>query len=296
VRRFAAASGRTLITVGVLILLFAAYQLWGTGLYTSQQQDQLRQQFTSDLHRAPTPTPSTTIPSPTTTTTTAPPSPPQPPSGDAVAQIKIPKIGVDDIVVNGVGRDDLRKGPGHYPATPLPGQIGNSAIAGHRTTYGAPFGNLDQLGTGDEILLRTVQGSFTYRVYNQVVVDPSDVSVLNPDPNRPATVTLTTCNPKYSASQRLVVQASLESPSPPLPPPTGLSTHTKLAAAGLSGDSGSSLPAMLTGLLAALIGAIWWLLFHRHPRWTTWILGAVPFAVALFFFYSYLERVLPANY
>jgi sortase A len=296
VRRFAAALGRTLITLGVLTLLFAAYQLWGTGIYTAQQQDQLRRQFTSELHQATPHTPPTTVPSPTTTATTTPPSPPLPPSGDAVAQIRIPKIGVDDIVVNGIGRDDLRKGPGHYPATPLPGQLGNSAIAGHRTTYGAPFGNLDQLATGDEILFRTVQGSFSYRVYNQIVVDPSDVSVLTPDPNRPATITLTTCNPKYSASQRLVVQASLESPNPPLPPPPGLPASTKLAEAGLSGDSGSSLPAFLTGLLAALIGAIWWLAFHRHPRWTAWIAGALPFAVALFFFYSYLERLLPANY
>lgn len=295
-RRFATALGRTLITVGILTLLFAAYQLWGTGIYTAQQQNQLRNQFTSALHKqgSPATTPTTTPPRGTTTTTI--PSPPPPPTGDAVAQIRIPKIGLDDIVVNGIGVDDLRKGPGHYPATPLPGQLGNSAIAGHRTTYGAPFGNLDQLSSGDEILLRTLQGSFTYRVYSQQVVDPSDVSVLNPDPNRPATITLTTCNPKYSASQRLVVQASLDSPNPPLPPPRGLPSPSKLAESGLSGDSGSTLPSLIAGLIAALIGAIWWLVFHRHPGWTAWLAGVIPFAVALFFFYSYLERVLPANY
>jgi sortase A len=203
---------------------------------------------------------------------------------------------VDDIVVNGVARDDLRKGPGHYPATPLPGQKGNSSIAGHRTTYGAPFGNLDQLSNGDAISLQTLQGSFTYRVYRQVVVDPSDVGVLAPDANHPATVTLTTCNPKYSAAQRLVVQAALDSPNPPLPPPPNLPPPTKLSEAGLSGDSGSSLPTVLTGLIAALVGGLFWLGFHRHPRWTTWLIGAVPFAVALFFFFSYLERVLPSNY
>jgi sortase A len=294
-RRFAAALGRILATAGVLTLLFAAYQLWGTGIYTAQQQDHLRKQFTSELHKAAPRTPPTTIPTPTTTTT-APPSPPLPPSGDAVAQIRIPKIGVDDIVVNGVGVDDLRKGPGHYPATPLPGQLGNSAIAGHRTTYGAPFGNLDQISNGDEIFFRTLQGAFVYRVYSQSVVDPSDVAVLAPDPNLPATVTLTTCNPKYSAAQRLIVQASLESPNPPLPPPRGLPPPSKLAEAGLSGDSGSSFPAFITGLIVALIGAIWWLAFHRYPRWTAWLAGAVPFMVALFFFYTYLERVLPANY
>jgi sortase A len=292
VRRSAAALGRILITVGVLTLLFAAYQLWGTGIYTAQQQDNLRQQFTTELHKAAPKTPPTTVPSPTTTTTTP---PLLPPAGDAVADIRIPKIGLDDIVVNGVGRDDLRKGPGHYPETPLPGQRGNAAIAGHRTTYGAPFGNLDQLSSGDEIFLRTLQGSFTYRVYSQLVVDPSDVAVLGPDPNRPATVTLTTCNPKYSASQRLVVQASLESPTP-LPSPPGLGTHSKIAQASLSGDSGSLAPALLTGLIALLVGALWWLAYHRHPGWTAWLVGALPFLVALFFFYSYVERLLPANY
>jgi sortase A len=296
VRPVAAALGRSLTTIGVLILLFAAYQLWGTGIYTSRQQSNLRQQFASDLRKAPpttTPTTRPGTPATATTTTTTQPSPPPPPTGDALARIQIPKIGLDDIVVNGIGVDDLRKGPGHYPFTPLPGQRGDSAIAGHRTTYGAPFGNLDQLSNGDEVLLRTVQGFFTYRVYAQLVVDPTDVSVLDPDPSRPATITLTTCNPKYSAAQRLVIKAALDSPAPPLPPPRKL---PKLTETGLSGDSGSLVPAFIAGLIAAVVGALWWLGFHRHARWTSWFLGALPFAVTLFFFYYYLERVLPANY
>src|SRR5205085_1071336 len=94
-----------------------------------------------------------------------------------VAQLRIPKIGLDSIVVNGVGRSDLRKGPGHYPDTPLPGQRGNAAIAGHRTTYGAPFGNLDQLAPGDSIIVRTLEGVFEFRVAQKpLVVDPSDLS------------------------------------------------------------------------------------------------------------------------
>ncbi len=297
-RRVAAALGRALTTIGVLILLFAAYQLWGTGIYTSRQQSDLRQQFASDLRKAPTTTPTSrpSTPSTATTTTTTEPSPPPPPTGDALARIQIPKIGLDDIVVNGIGVDDLRKGPGHYPFTPLPGQQGNSAIAGHRTTYGAPFGNVDQLSNGDKVLLRTVQGFFTYRVYAQLVVDPTDVSVLNPDPRHPATITLTTCNPKYSASQRLVVKAALDSPAPPLPPAKGLPPPSKLSEAGLSGDSGSVLPAIIAGFIVTAVGALWWLGFHRHPRWTTWFLGALPFVVTLFVFFFFLERVLPANY
>jgi sortase A len=302
VRRVIGAIGRSFVTVGVLILLFVAYQLWGTGLYTSREQDRLRREFTSLLHQhtspATTSTTATTLASPTVTPTTLPPilAPIFAKDGAAVAQIRIPKIGVDDIVVQGISRDALRRGPGHYPDSPFPGQVGSAAIAGHRTTYGAPFGDLDQLEKGDRIFVRTVQGNFTYVVFDpRHIVAPNDVSVLEPDPTRPAILTLTTCNPKFSASQRLVVRAALKEGTTPLPAPKGLK-HLKVTEAGLSGEKGSRLPTLISGLIAALIGGLWWLVFHRHPRWVTWVLGAVPFAVALFFFYSFLERVLPANY
>jgi sortase A len=301
VRRAVGAIGRLFVTVGVLVLLFVSYQLWGTGLYTDREQDRLFEEFTSILGRTPASTSTTTSssspPEPTTTTSTTSAPAPLPAvvrEGEALAQLTIERIGLDVIVVEGTNRDDLRKGPGHYPGSPLPGQKGNSAIAGHRTTYGAPFGNLDQLEDDDTIIVRTSQGRFTYRVYEPIlVVDPTNLSVLQPDPNRPATITLTTCNPKYSAKQRLVVKAVLE--EEPLPAPK-ISTKPKIAEAGLSGESGSKTPTLVTGAIAALIGLLWWLYFHRHPRWTSWLLGAVPFAVALFFFYSFLERVLPANY
>jgi sortase A len=314
VRRVVGAIGRVFITAGILILLFVAYQLWGTGLYTAREQDQLEQQFkaavvqegTQSSTTSTSSTTTTTIagvpPSSTTTTTTKPPPPP-PPEGEAVARIQIPKIGVDSIVVNGVSRDDLRKGPGHYPDTPLPGQEGNAAIAGHRTTYGAPFGDLDQLAQGDLIQVRTLQGNFKYRVREQLIVRPTDVAVIEPTPVNPndpskgfeATLTLTTCNPKYSAAQRLVIKADLDDDQKARPAPKIVQNST-ITEEGLSGEEGSKLPAAIAGLVAAIIGLLWWLLFHRHPRWTNWLIGAIPFAVALFFFYSYLERVLPANY
>jgi sortase A len=311
VRRVVGAIGRVFITAGILILLFVAYQLWGTGIYTAREQSQLEDQFNEALaQESPSTTTSsstttTTVvgapPSPTTTTTTVPPAPP-PPEGDAVARIQIPKIGVDSIVVNGVSRDDLRKGPGHYPDTPLPGQFGNAAIAGHRTTYGAPFGDLDQLNPGDLIQVRTLQGNFKYRVTEQLVVKPSDVQVIDPTPvdaddfskGFEPTLTLTTCNPKYSAAQRLVIKANM-STGTPQPAPESVQ-NTKITEEGLSGEESSKLPAAIAGLVAAIIGLLWWLLFHRHPRWTSWLIGGIPFAVALFFFYSYLERVLPSNY
>lgn len=291
-RRVVGAIGRVFITTGILVLLFVAYQLWGTGLYTAREQDQLEQQFKQTLVQEGEEASSTTDP-----------PPPPPPDGEAVARIQIPKIGVDSIVVNGVSRDDLRKGPGHYPDTPMPGQEGNAAIAGHRTTYGAPFGNLDQLAQGDLIQVRTVQGNFKYRVREQLVVRPSDVVVLLPtpvDPNNPqkgyeATLTLTTCNPKYSAAQRLIIKATLEDQDKKLAAPE-IVQDSRITEEGLSGEEGSTLPAAIAGFVTAIIGLLWWLLFHRHPRWTNWLIGAVPFAISLFIFYSFLERVLPANY
>jgi sortase A len=288
------------VTVGVLILLFVTYQLWGTGLYTSREQDRLRDQFTSSVGNQgdnPVVTTSTSVTeptAPTTSTTLQVPLAPIVPEGKPIAQIRIPRIAVDSIVVQGVSREDLRKGPGHYPDTPLPGQEGNAAIAGHRTTYGAPFGNLDRLENGDRILTRTAQGNFTYVVYDTIVVKPTDLEVLDPDRFRPATLTLTTCNPKYSAAQRLVVKAVLQEPALPAEHLTGKTP--KLTEDGLSGGSSSKLPTLISGLIAAAIGLLWWLLFHRHPSLPNWLIGVLPFGAALFVFYALLERVLPSNY
>ncbi len=303
------AVGRVLVTVGLLLLLFVAYQLWGTGIYQARAQDDLAQQFTRSLERNPgaTTTTSNAVPTTTSATPIAPTTLGQitiPPEGDVIARVGIPKIGVDQYVVEGVNVDDLRKGPGHYPTTQLPGHEGNSAIAGHRTTYGAPFGDLDELHPGDQIVVITVQGKFKYQVTDQRVVDPGEISVLDPsaDPARPghdlATLTLTTCDPKYSASQRLIVRARLDLtpdqlPLPPTPTPKG---NVATTIGGLSGESASRTPAILWGIVTAVIGLLWWLLFHRHPRWTTWCVGVVPFLAALVVCYVYLERLLPSNY
>ena len=122
-------------------------------------------------------------------------------AGDVMARIEIPTIGLDAKVVSGVAPDDLKQGPGHYPDTPMPGQFGNSAIAGHRTTYGQPFYRLDEVKPGDEIVVTTVQGRFVYRATASEVVDAdrSDV-VATTDPDV-ARLTLTTCHPRYSATQ-----------------------------------------------------------------------------------------------
>jgi sortase A len=300
VRRVVAATGRVLVTVGILILLLVAYQLWGTGFYEARQQSKLKNQFARSLHHVAPTTTTTAGPGPTTSTTsTTVAAPVPPPAGEAIAIIRIEKIGVDAAVVQGIERPDLRKGPGHYPLTPMPGQIGNAAIAGHRTTYGAPFYRLDELTAGDDIAVRTQVGTYHYLVTKQLIVDPSDVAVLDPTPD--ATLTLTTCEPRYSAQKRLVVHALLKPDPklPPAPPPTPAviqQTKAKITKAGLSGEGESRLLTLWWGLAAAAVGAAWWLLFHRHPRWTTWLIGVVPFLLVVFVFYSHLDRMLPANY
>jgi sortase A len=131
----------------------------------------------------------------------------QPLRGDAIGKIVIPSIGVSEYVVEGTDADNLRKGPGHYPDTPLPGQKGTSAIAGHRTTYGAPFRKLNELERNDRIILEMPYGTFVYRVDKTQVVDDSALWVTRPV-GHPQLV-LTACHPLYSAAQRIVAFARL---------------------------------------------------------------------------------------
>jgi sortase A len=128
-------------------------------------------------------------------------------TGDSLTRIRIPAIDVDVVVVEGVTPSALRAGAGHYPQTPLPCESGNVAIAGHRTTYGKPFGNLDRLKAGDTIELTTPIGGCVYQITKAPFpVSPNDLSVLDATADR--TVTLTTCHPKGSAAQRLIVKGT----------------------------------------------------------------------------------------
>lgn len=244
------AIGRGLITAGVVVLLFVVFQLWGTNIQEARSQDGLRGDFDQALEAsqkqlasfagAETPEVIDTeitndepsnLPATATTTTLPGGFDPAvleyffPEDGDAMARIEMPSIGIDKIVVSGVQVADLRKGPGHYPDTALVGTEGNTSIAGHRTTYGAPFNRIDELKPGDEIHLTGVLGRFTYRVMDpqtafpddlnklegqgegHIIVDPGATWVLGDfGDNR---VTLTACHPKLSSRQRIIVAAEL---------------------------------------------------------------------------------------
>jgi len=128
-------------------------------------------------------------------------------NGQAVGRIKIPKAGANWVIVKGTTTGDLRKGPGVYPQTPLPGAPGTVAIAGHRTTYGAPFRHIDRLSSGDPITLTLPYGRFTYRVQHRRIVGPNDIWVIKRvGYDR---LVLTACHPLYSAAKRIVVFARL---------------------------------------------------------------------------------------
>ena len=206
VRTFLRGLGQTLITMGVVVLLFCVYELYVTNLYTGQQQSKLE----DSIHEAWEPHP---------TVSGGPSGPEEVALGKGIAIIRIPRLGAGyhKVVIEGVGHEDLKKGPGHYPGTALPGAVGNVVISGHRTTYGAPFNRVDELNTGDAIVLETRDSWFTYRVTSEQVVQPTAVEVTYAVPGDKNAVptkkllTLTTCNPKYSAKTRLIVHALLES-------------------------------------------------------------------------------------
>jgi sortase A len=131
-------------------------------------------------------------------------------SGEPLGRIRIPAIGLDAVVVENTDAASLEKGPAHYEGTPLPGQTGTVGIAGHRTTYLAPFRNIDDLDRGDTVVIRMPYGTFRYRVEGSSIVAPDDVQVLDPvGHNR---LTMTACHPLYSDSERIAVFAKLVKP------------------------------------------------------------------------------------
>lgn len=196
-------TGEILITAGLVILLFVAYTLYWTGLFTEREQDDLRDQLRDKWAQG--------------AGSFLGPNIPELELGSAVAILRIPRFGLGyaKIVIEGVSLRDLRRGPGHYPKTQYPGQVGNFVVSGHRTTYGAPFGRLDELSAQDAIVVETADTWYTYRVLRKEIVAPTAIDITLPVPHQPdATPTkklmsMTTCHPKYSAQRRLIVFSEL---------------------------------------------------------------------------------------
>ena len=311
------AVGKLLIISGLLVLGFVGYQLWGTGLETSRGQSELTDEFASDVGTPEATTDSETVELSDLTeqlaqvdSATAPATAP-PPEGEPIGILTIPRIDVERVVVEGVNKADLKKGPGHYPGTPLPGQAGNSGIAGHRTTYGAPFNRIDELVPGDEVKVATPQGEFTYEVIAApgqpangqawYTVTPDQVEVLaDMGDDR---LTLTACHPKYSAKQRIIVHAVLRSPVAATKVVADGTADTQAedaeqsAAAfdeGLEGDPDALRMVLLFGGAALAVGLFAWFLARHMRPWLVYALAAPAVLVLVWFGYVYMDRYLPA--
>lgn len=200
-------TGNVFIVLGATLLFFVVYEVYGTSMISRNHQSALAESFDPVIEPpSPPPTVESPSPSPSPSLSTLPLNPGGP---EPIARIRIPRIGVNQIVVEGVTLDDLSWGPGHYRLTPQPGEPGSVGIAGHRTGWGSPFINLDKLERGHRIHLDTPEATYVYEVTGSRVVDPGQSRVLLGDPRSRAThkLTLTTCTPKYTSLRRLIVWA-----------------------------------------------------------------------------------------
>ncbi|SFO33009.1 sortase A [Geodermatophilus obscurus] len=210
--------GQTLLTAGIVLLLFVVYELWVTGLFAAREQDRLADELRTGWSAD---APVVGVPG----------APAAPGVGEPLAVLHVPRLGEDwsRVVLEGTAEEQLAQGPGHYVGTALPGEPGNVAVAGHRVGRGSPFLELDALQSGDPIVVEVADGWFTYRVLadgqdpqgvpGRQIVTPDRIDVIAPTPGGAADaaptgsyLTLTTCHPRYSARQRLVVHAVLDGP------------------------------------------------------------------------------------
>jgi sortase A len=190
-------AGEIMITFGLIVLLFAAYEVWGKSAIVDAHQNDLDDQLAQEWEPAAAPSPSASTAAP--------------PPGKAVARLYIPRLDKHWVVVEGVDPGDIRYAPGHYPKSAMPGQVGNFSVAGHRNR--ATFWRLDELDPGDPIVVETRTNWYVYKVAKSRIVRPSQVEVVRKVPpgfNRgDRLLTLTTCNPKFDNYQRLIIHAEL---------------------------------------------------------------------------------------
>lgn len=258
------------------MLGFVGFQLWGTGIAESRAQSELAQQL--DAPQATSSTPN---------------------FGDAVGRISIPSIKVDKYLVAGVKWKALQKGPGLFPNSPLPGQYGNVAIAGHRTTFGAPFERINELSKGDLVEITTADGDFTYEVTGPPrVVSPDAVEEVATNDTTRAMLTLVSCHPKWTASKRIIVNAELQDTITPLTAtPLVLKTDGKAAFKEGWFHDPSAWPAVIIfGLiLAGIARAAVVAARGRTDKTQVYARATVMFVIVLYPFYENLARLLPTN-
>jgi sortase A len=223
--------GEVFITLSLLLFLFIAWELWWTDVTANREQAVTIHALERGFGPAGLPERGGTKPLATLSKV---------PFGEAFAIIRIPRFGADYArpVLQGTDHDTLTRGIGHYPGTAFPGQVGNFAVAGHRTTYGKPFSDIELLQKGDVVAVETRASYLVYAVDRHVIVTPDQLQVIAPVPQDPAArpsqawLTMTACHPRYSASQRYVVFARLVKT---LPRAGGLPASYMAAPAGTAG-------------------------------------------------------------
>lgn len=294
--------GRVLLVSGLVILAFAGYRVWGTGIRQHADQRDLQKKFEETVTRSRNF--SSQVPA-------------LPLVGDAIGRISIPIIDVNAWLVAGAKLEQLERGPGVFAGSPLPGQLGNVAIAGHRESYGGPFEHLDMLQKGDEVVFTTQQGTFTYRVTGSRVVSANEVSVIRTDDPSRAILTLVTCHPKWTSKDRLIVRGELVSVRSPLratpvavvegttPTVDGVSVDTVGDSPGWFHEPSNIVPTTLWAAACVLLCAAarrlsrpWGLRDVRALARNTAVWGAwLPlFAVSLFFAFESVSGLLPAAF
>lgn len=205
-------TGEVLITFGLVVLLFAGYEVWGKSAIVDAHQNDLSQQ----LAQAWGPDGDPTVAPSASASPTGKPKPPV--QGKPIAGLYIPKLDKNWVVVEGVTQKDIRYAPGHYPTSAMPGQVGNFSVAGHRNR--ATFWRLDELHDGDAIVVEDKNTWYVYKVTRNHIVKPTQVEVVAPVPGKPGEkptkrmLTLTTCNPKFDNYQRLIIHAELDRSQP----------------------------------------------------------------------------------
>jgi sortase A len=221
-------SGETLVTVGLFVLLFLGWHVWFNDIVQGAAQDKAAAQLSNtwtDVPSGVTEFDRAAGTSDGAITEVPPPVVESPGDTNSFATVLIPRFGsrYERTVAEGVDMEKVLNsqvtGIGHYSDTALLGQIGNFAVAGHRTTYGAPLGDVDKLRIGDRIYVETEEGWYVYRFRNIEYVYPTEVTVLNPVPQlqieaKDRILTMTTCHPKLSAAERLIAYAVFESFAP----------------------------------------------------------------------------------
>lgn len=204
VRGLAGLLGELLLTAGVVLLLFVGWQLWWTDVVSDADAAQVVDTLQADFGDPEWVQPKHVK------------------IGDAFAIVRIPRFGATFArpLYEGTTRDVLQRGIGHYVSTAMPGEIGNLAMAGHRTTYGKPFNRIAELKKGDVVLVETKAAWYVYRISGKEIVPPTQVSVLLPVPDQPdaeptaAVLTMTSCHPEFSARERYVAHATLDASYP----------------------------------------------------------------------------------